>query len=84
MARAEGIKAGLFRPITMWPFPEEALRAAAKGVRAVVVPEMNAGQLTWQIERVLRDGTPVISQGKIDGQPITPDEIVARLREVVR
>ncbi len=82
IARAEGIKAGLFRPLTMWPFPEEALRAAAKGAKAVLVPEMNAGQLSWQLERVLRDGTPIVSQGKIDGQPITPDEIVARLREI--
>ena len=80
--RAGGIRAGLFRPITIWPFPEAALRQAAKGARAVLVPEMNAGQLAVEIERILRDGTPVISQGKIDGQPITPDEIVARAKEL--
>ena len=58
LAREGGVKAGLFRPITLWPFPEEALRDAAEGVRAVLVPEMNAGQLCREVERILR-ATPV-------------------------
>ena len=45
----------LFRPITLWPFPEEALREAAAGARAVLVPEMNNGQLRLEVERVLSD-----------------------------
>ena len=53
MCRAQGLRVGLFRPITLWPFPEEALREAAAGARAVLVPEMNNGQLRLEVERVL-------------------------------
>ena len=50
--RAQGIKAGLIRPITLWPFPERAIRAAAARARRVLVPEMNAGQLALEVERL--------------------------------
>ena len=52
-AAPRGVRVGLFRPITLWPFPEAALREAAKNARAVLVPEMNAGQLSLEVERIL-------------------------------
>jgi 2-oxoglutarate ferredoxin oxidoreductase subunit alpha len=77
LCRAQGVRAGLFRPITLWPFPEQALRAAAAGARAVLVPEMNAGQLRLEVERVLA-GTRVEGLNRFSGEPIVPVEIAAR------
>ena len=52
-ARKEGIKAGLFRPITLWPFPEKELAAAGKKVKKVLMAEDNQGQMVYDVERVL-------------------------------
>jgi len=82
-ARGRGVRAGLFRPITLWPFPEDALRAVAANARAVLVPEMNAGQLRLEVERVLR-ATPVSGLNRYDGEPIAPAEIAARVEELAR
>jgi 2-oxoglutarate ferredoxin oxidoreductase subunit alpha len=76
MCRAQGLKVGLFRPITLWPFPEEALREAAAGARAVLVPEMNNGQLRLEVERVLSD-LPVEGLHLFSGEAITPSDIAA-------
>jgi 2-oxoglutarate ferredoxin oxidoreductase subunit alpha len=81
LARERGVRAGLFRPITLWPFPEAALREAASRARAVLVPEMNAGQLRLEVERVVR-ATPVHGLNRYDGEPITPDAIAARAQEL--
>jgi 2-oxoglutarate/2-oxoacid ferredoxin oxidoreductase subunit alpha len=76
MCRAQGPRVGLFRPITLWPFPEEALREAAAGARAVLVPEMNNGQLRLEVERVLSD-LPVEGLHLFSGEAITPSDIAA-------
>jgi 2-oxoglutarate/2-oxoacid ferredoxin oxidoreductase subunit alpha len=76
MCRGQGLKVGLFRPITLWPFPEEALREAAAGARAVLVPEMNNGQLRLEVERVLSD-LPVEGLHLFSGEAITPSAIAA-------
>jgi 2-oxoglutarate ferredoxin oxidoreductase subunit alpha len=81
-ARDQGIRAGLFRPITMWPFPERAFREVAGRAAAVLVPEMNAGQLCLEVERHCAPPGGVESLGRIDGQPIPPAEIIERLREL--
>jgi 2-oxoglutarate ferredoxin oxidoreductase subunit alpha len=81
-AREQGIKAGLFRPITLWPFPEEAFHAAARGARHVLVPEMNAGQLSLEIERLSGD-TSVSTLNRMNGEPILPHEIVTEIRGLV-
>jgi 2-oxoglutarate ferredoxin oxidoreductase subunit alpha len=80
--RAEGVKAGLFRPITLWPFPEAPLRRIAGPARAVLVPEMNAGQLVLEVQRLVGRDPPVHPLGRIDGEPIAPDEIVAAVKEL--
>jgi 2-oxoglutarate ferredoxin oxidoreductase subunit alpha len=77
VARAKGVRVGLFRPITLWPFPENALRDAAKSARAVLVPEMNAGQLSLEVQRIL-GGNRVDAIHRYDGEAITPTEIAVR------
>jgi 2-oxoglutarate ferredoxin oxidoreductase subunit alpha len=77
ICRAAGVRVGLFRPITLWPFPEAALREATKNARAVLVPELNIGQLRLEIERLLgRDKVEGLHQ--FSGEPITPAQIAAR------
>ncbi len=79
-AREQGLRVGLFRPVTLWPFPEQALRAAATSAKTVLVPEMNAGQLCWEIERVCA-GTPVTRLNRVDGEVITPQQIEQKIME---
>jgi 2-oxoglutarate/2-oxoacid ferredoxin oxidoreductase subunit alpha len=76
-SRANGLRVGLFRPITLWPFPEKALREATANARAVLVPELNLGQLSQEVERILgRERVQGIH--RVNGEPITPAEIAAR------
>jgi 2-oxoglutarate ferredoxin oxidoreductase subunit alpha len=77
--RAAGVKVGLFRPITIWPFPEAALVKAVSHVRALFVVEMNMGQMIREVERGLRD-VPIVGIHKASGQPIDPDEISSTVR----
>ena len=80
--RKEGIKAGLFRPITIWPFPEKRISALGKQVKAIIVPEMNLGQMNLEVERVVKGSCPVISIGRVDGEPLNPGQIIAQVKEV--
>jgi 2-oxoglutarate ferredoxin oxidoreductase subunit alpha len=80
--RAEGIKAGLFRPITLWPFPERRMAQLARQVKAVLVPEMNLGQMILEIERVVKGACPVSGITRVDGEPITPQQIIEKIKEV--
>lgn len=79
---ALGHKIGLFRPITIWPFPEEEVRKIAGKVKAIVVPEMNMGQLKQEVERVVGGLTRVIGVNKVDGELVTPEEIITVLKGV--
>ena len=81
-ARDQGIRAGLFRPITMWPFPERAFREVAERAQAVLVPEMSAGQLCLEVERHCAPAGGVEGLGRVDGQPIEPAEILERTRQM--
>ncbi|MFO7941874.1 MAG: 2-oxoacid:acceptor oxidoreductase subunit alpha [Bacillota bacterium] len=81
-AREEGMKVGEFRLVTIWPFPEELLEESLEGVRAVVVPEMNLGQLRLEVERVVAGRTPVVGINRTDGELFKPDEIYEKIREV--
>ncbi len=84
MLQAEGIAAGLFRPVTLWPFPEQTYRQAVAGKKWVLVPEMNAGQLVYEIERLTPPPTQVAGLNRFDGQPISPRQIVARVKELLQ
>ncbi|MCH8950611.1 MAG: 2-oxoacid:acceptor oxidoreductase subunit alpha [Proteobacteria bacterium] len=81
-ARAQGIKAGLFRPITLWPFPESAFKSATASARTIIVAELNAGQLVLEIERLCGGARQVESIARVDGEPIEPAEIEAKIREL--
>jgi len=75
--KKHGVKVGLFRPLTMWPFPEAALKRLAQGKQRVIVVEMNQGQMALEVERILhRDIETVL---KANGELITPDEVVSKL-----
>jgi 2-oxoglutarate ferredoxin oxidoreductase subunit alpha len=78
-AREKGIKAGLLRPITLWPFPEKQVAAMARQVKAIVVPEMNCGQLVREVERTAKE-TPVTFLGKLGEDPHTPLEVLQAIR----
>jgi len=81
-ARSMGMKVGMFRPITVWPFPEEQVRALAKKVKHILVVEHNNGQLVLEVERLAGGNCPVSLLGRMDGSVIKPDEIVEKLKEV--
>jgi 2-oxoglutarate ferredoxin oxidoreductase subunit alpha len=83
LCRAEGLRVGLFRPITFWPFPEQALREAAAKARAVLVPELNIGQLRLVVERVL-GAMPVEGLHLFSGEAIAPTQIAARAAALAR
>ncbi len=74
-ARAAGVKVGLFRPITLWPFPEKALEQLIPQVKGVLVAEMNAGQMLEDVERVLAHRAPIHFLGRMGGVIPLPDEI---------
>lgn len=74
-AREKGIKAGLLRLITVWPFPEKLVANIAKQVKAIVVPEMNYGQMSREVERAAKE-TPVVLLSKLGDEPHRPREIV--------
>lgn len=74
-ARNAGIKAGLFRPLTMWPFPDKAVREAAKRARAIIVPELSLGQMIYEVERCA-PGVKVEGIHRVDGEPIKPAQIL--------
>lgn len=78
-ARAAGLAVGLFRPISLWPFPERELAALSQHVDGVLVVEMNAGQMVEDVRRVVGHDTPVTFHGRTGGVIPLPDEIVAEL-----
>ncbi len=78
-ARKKGIKVGLFRPITLWPSPEEKMYELAKNMKCVIVPEMNMGQYVLEVERAIKGATEIHRINKSCGQLIYPDEILRLL-----
>lgn len=81
-ARKEGYKVGLFRPIIVWPFPDEPLREIASSVKAVIVPEMNIGLMVREVERAVAGRCPVYSLTRLDSDILTPSQIVEKIKEV--
>jgi len=81
MLRKEGVKAGLFRPIVIWPFPEKAFKERALNAKLVVVPELNWGQINLETERMTGHETKVVGLNRFDGLIITPAQIMAKVKE---
>lgn len=80
-ARAKGIKCGMFRPVTIWPFADRELAAAMKNVKKIVVAEHNWGQLVNEVRRVVGTDKKIEFVGKVNGTVITPDEILAKIEK---
>lgn len=82
-ARKElGIKAGLIRPITVWPFPSEAIAQAAKRCKAFITVEMSTGQMVEDVRLAVNGACPVSFIGTTGGIVPTPDNIIAELKRV--
>jgi len=80
-ARGKGIKAGLFKLETIWPFPRAAIEKVLQVSKTVIIPEMNMGQISREVKRVNRGVARVLTLNKVDGTIITPEEILARILE---
>ena len=80
-ARAEGIKAGLIRPITLWPFPKDALLAAADKVKGFISVELSMGQMIEDIRLATQCKRPVGLCNRCGGMIPSPDEVLESLRK---
>ncbi len=78
-AHDQGLRAGLFRPISLWPFPTNELSDIAREVRAIVVVEMSAGQMVEDVRLAAEGRTPVFFYGRTGGMVPTPGEVVDAL-----
>lgn len=81
-ARAEGIKVGLFRPITLSPFPEAQLRGLADKAQGILVVEMSTGQMLDDVRRIAGRNVPVEFYGRMGGHVPFPDEILSEIRRL--
>ncbi|WP_456326945.1 2-oxoacid:acceptor oxidoreductase subunit alpha [Palaeococcus sp. (in: euryarchaeotes)] len=79
-ARKEGIKAGLFVPKTVHPFPEKRMRELGKRVNTILVPEMNLGQVILEVQRHVNDEVFVKGVNKIGGVPLTVEEVFREIK----
>jgi 2-oxoglutarate ferredoxin oxidoreductase subunit alpha len=80
--REEGVKAGLFRPLTIWPFPDREIEELSSKVKAIVVPELSLGQIILEVERTGKAKCPVEGIFRVDGEPINPGQIIEKVKEV--
>jgi 2-oxoglutarate ferredoxin oxidoreductase subunit alpha len=80
-ARTQGIQAGLFRPITVFPYPYDALRQVATGKRLLVF-ELNAGQMLEDVRLATRDSVPIAFYGKTGGVVPLPDDVLKEIKQL--
>ncbi|MDR2638567.1 MAG: 2-oxoglutarate synthase subunit alpha [Helicobacteraceae bacterium] len=80
MARREGIKVGLFRPIALWPSPQAAIKAVGERYKKLLVVELNMGQYALEIERVAKRAFATLNQA--NGRAIEPSAILKRIKEL--
>jgi len=82
MAREDKINVGLFKPVTIWPFPSTRLRQLLKKVSAVIVAEMNLGQILYEVSRLNKRGAKIEHVSKVSGELITPQEVLDAISKV--
>lgn len=80
-ARAQGVKVGHFRPITLWPFADKELERLARKVKTIIVPELNCGQMVLEVERAVHGKARVVPLNRVDGELFQPTEIFAKIVE---
>ncbi|MDE5662538.1 MAG: 3-methyl-2-oxobutanoate dehydrogenase subunit VorB [Muribaculaceae bacterium] len=83
LATEKGIKVGIVRPITLWPFPTEAIARAAEGKKGILCVELNAGQMIEDVRLAVHDNLPVEHFGRLGGIIPSPDEVVKALEEKI-
>ena len=82
LAKDQGLRVGLFRPITIWPFPGARIAEIGKKTGGFLVVEMNMGQIIGEVERAVRRDVPVVGLNSVDGLLINPHDILKKLREM--
>ncbi len=83
MARKDGVKVGLLRPITLWPFPTERIEELAGKVKGFLVPELNAGQMIEDVRLAVNGRVPVSHVGRMGGMIYSPEEIYDALKKIM-
>ena len=83
LAREEGIKVGILRPITLWPFPTQAIAEMANQVKGMLVTELNAGQMVEDVRLSVGGKVKVEHFGRLGGIVPDPDEIVEALKAMI-
>jgi 2-oxoglutarate/2-oxoacid ferredoxin oxidoreductase subunit alpha len=83
-ARAKGIRAGLIKLETVWPFPEELIRSVASRVRALIMPEINAGQMVLELERCAGGACPVRLVAHYGGALIPPAKVLDAVQKALK
>ena len=81
MARAEGLKVGLVRPVTIWPFAEAQMKELAGRVKGILVHELNCGQYVHEVERAVNGKVPVSLYAKYDNEPATPAQLLEEVKK---
>jgi 2-oxoglutarate ferredoxin oxidoreductase subunit alpha len=81
-AREQGIKAGMFRMKTFWAYPDKQIKALAAKVKGFIVPEMNLGMCSLEVERCAQGKAQILGINRVDGEPINPDQILEKMKEV--
>jgi 2-oxoglutarate ferredoxin oxidoreductase subunit alpha len=84
LARAEGIKVGLLRPITLYPFPKKRLFELSSQVKGMLAVEMSAGQMVEDVMLAVNGRTPVSHYGRMGGMIHTPEEVVENLKKFIK
>jgi 2-oxoglutarate ferredoxin oxidoreductase subunit alpha len=84
MAREQGIKAGLFQALTVWPFPRAALQERFKKTKKVLTVEMNLGQMKYEVERIAPCDVEKRTLLRANGMPFSPDEVLNAIKEFVK
>jgi 2-oxoglutarate ferredoxin oxidoreductase subunit alpha len=82
LAREEGLKVGLVRPITLFPFPSETISKLSEQAKGILVVEMNAGQMLEDVRLSINNNTPVSFYGRMGGMIPQPDDIVNELKKI--
>jgi 2-oxoglutarate ferredoxin oxidoreductase subunit alpha len=83
LAREKGIKAGLFRPVTLYPFPYKAIEETAAGKEFVLTVEMNAGQMVEDVRLAVNGKRPVYHKGRMGGIVPSPEEILKEIETLL-
>lgn len=81
--RDNGIKVGHFRPLTLWPFPTLQIKRISKKIKHLIVPELNAGQIVTEVERVADSSCTVVGKSLLNGNLYKPEEIIQFVKEVI-